>query len=302
MSRILLTGVSGQLGTVVSQTLHKAGRAFRATDRVRPATPMADFHRADLLSTSACRRLVQRVDTLVHLGNISTENFPPRQCLDENVIMNRQLFQAAAEAGVRRIIFASSLQIIALPPGQLPSLPIDETTPASPQNFYSLSKQCSEQALALFCRDYGITGVALRLPTLVYAPHDKGLAPWLKPRPSQGFGYLTYQDAADLILTLLDADLPGYRHYVPASSHNALHLPAEKVLQQFYPGQPLRKELTGHGALFDLSTLVRETSWVPQDKPLPTPPVPLTWRRRWQSVHRPWLFRLARGMQRRMRQ
>jgi len=300
MNRILVTGVSGQLGTVVSQTLREAGRAFRATDRVRPATPMADFHRADLLSISACRRLVQKVDTLVHLGNIPSENFPPRQCLDENVNMNRQLFQMAAEAGVRRIIFASSLQIIALPPGQLPSLPIDETTPASPQNFYSLSKQCSEQALALFCRDYGITGVALRFPTLVYDPNDEGLAPWLKPRPSQGFGYLTYQDAAELILTLLDADLPGYRHYVPASFHNALHLPAEEVLPQFYPEQPLRKKLISQSGLFDLSTLTRETGWRPQDKSLPPPPIHLSWRRRWQSVHRPWLFRLARGMQRRM--
>ena len=96
MSRILVTGAAGQLGTVVSQTLREAGRAFRATDRVRPLSRMADFPRADLRSTSACQRLVQRVETLVHLGNVPSENFPRRKCLDQNVIMNRQLFQAAA--------------------------------------------------------------------------------------------------------------------------------------------------------------------------------------------------------------
>jgi nucleoside-diphosphate-sugar epimerase len=278
---IVLTGAAGGLGTTVHRALLEAGKNVRATDRVLPVSPTQNLVRADLLYSRACRRILQDAKVLVHLAyrqepRENPDRYPPRN-FDEHIRLNRQVFLSACEAGVKKIIFSSSIQVIAshLPwpcPGRLPDyLPLDENSPPQPDNWYSLAKRCSEEMLGMLHRQYGVDCVSLRFPALVHTvpiAHPE----WHQGQPSQGFGYLSQRDAASLILKLIDADLPGCRIYVPASRKNLLGSPLPEIIRDHYAGIPLRKPAAELESLVDISTLSRDTGWEPLE--LSQPEVP----------------------------
>jgi len=276
---ILVTGAAGRLGSVVCQTLIEARKEIRATDKVRATLPTALFRQTHLLHPCDSHRLLEGVGTLIHLANNPEPLADSRTSFDENVCMNRLIFQAACEAGVREIIFASSLFVYSRCPNPnrslklLPYLPLDVNSPAEPDTFYGLGKLCSEQLLAQLSRQYGTAGVVLRLPFLTYGPPPAdSREALLKGRFRFIFDYLTYRDAASLILKIIDCDLPGFRIYLPSSRHNSLHRSASDLIKEYFPGVPLRKPAAELDSLIDYSVITRETDWEPLDQSLPKPP------------------------------
>jgi nucleoside-diphosphate-sugar epimerase len=226
---------------------------------------------------------------LVHLAcrqepHGNPNRYPPRN-FDDNIRLNRQVFLAACEAGVKKIVFSSSIQVIA---GQLPSqgagilphyLPLDENSPPKPDNWYSLAKRCSEEILGMLHRRYGIDCVILRFPVLVNTvpiPHPE----WHNRRPGEGFSYLSHRDAASLILKVIEADLPSCRTYMPASRKNLLGGLVPEIIRDYFAGVPLRKPAAELESLVDISTLSRDTGWEPLElsQPEVDPSASLVWR------------------------
>jgi nucleoside-diphosphate-sugar epimerase len=290
---IVLTGASGRLGATVHRTFLDAGQNVRATDRKGTSSQASPVITADLLRPAACRRILREANVLVHLAYDREleghSNGYPCRTFEDHILLNRRVFQAACEAGVKKIIFSSSVQVIA---PQFPSygasplphsLPLDENSPPQPDNWYSLAKRCSEEMLAMLRRKYEIDYVVLRFPTLAHT------VPILQPeehqgRWSEGLSYLSIRDAANLLLKVVESDLPGGRTYFPASRNNSEGLPPEKVIRDFYPGVPLRRPAGDLEGLIDLSTLKRDFDWEPQDlsQPEGIATFPLTRRvRRW---------------------
>jgi nucleoside-diphosphate-sugar epimerase len=201
--------------------------------------------------------------------------------------MNRHLFEAACKAGVKKIIFSSSIGVIArrLPltsASQLPrTLPLDENTPPEPDNWYGLAKLCSEEMLAMFRRQYGIDYVNLRFPALVNTVPIPNYEAY-KNRLCEGLSYLSIRDAADLILKVIDADVPGGRTYLPASRKNTQGLPVADLIRDRFAGVPLRKPAEEMECLVDISTLKHEIGWESQElsQPEVETRLPLSWRLR----------------------
>jgi len=286
---IVLTGAAGRLGAAVHRTLLAAGKNVRATDRVRTVLSAQPLIKANLLNPIACRRLLQDAKVLVHLAFRREAywypNGYPCRTFDDHIRLNRHVFSAACEAGVKKIIFSSSIQVIAR---QLPTLnanqpprylPLDENSPPEPDNWYSLAKWCSEEMLAMLRRHYGIDYVILRFPPLINAiPHP--YPEWCQDRLSEGFCYLTYRDAANVVLKVIEADLPGCQTYFPASRQNTLDRPVTEIIRDRYAGVPLRKPAAELESLVDISTLKREIGWEPLELTQPDvkPFLPLVWR------------------------
>lgn len=286
---IVLTGAAGRLGTSVHRTLLEAGKNVRATDRFRTVSPAQPLIKTSLLNPVSCRRILQDAKVLVHLAYRREPYGYPNgyscRTFDDHIRMNRLVFLAACEAGVKKIIFSSSIQVIArqlplLTASQPPRyLPLDENSPPEPDNWYSLAKWCSEQMLATLRRQYGIDYVILRFPSLfntVPIPHPE----WYEGRLSEAFSYLSYRDAANLVLKIIEADLPGGQTYLPASRKNTLGLPVTEVVREHYAGVPMRKPATELESLVDISTLNREIGWEPLELSQPDvkPFMPLVWR------------------------
>ena len=174
--RVLVTGAAGRLGGAVVPVLVRAGHDVVATDLVTPATDLgAPVTVADLRDHRAALDVLAGVDAVVHLGNRpGIGRTPPQVVFNENVTINENVFQGAAEQGVGRIVFASTLQLIGshpdtrtvVAPPDRPRFPIDGDTAPASSNVYALSKEVSEVMLRYYAERCGIVAVALRFPLL----------------------------------------------------------------------------------------------------------------------------------------
>lgn len=103
--RILVTGMSGLIGTATRRALatdHELTALNRSTIDGVPT------HRADIVDFDAIRGAFEGQDLVVHLAAHPGEHFTWEQLRDTNVEGTRHVFCAAADAGVGRVVFASS--------------------------------------------------------------------------------------------------------------------------------------------------------------------------------------------------
>src|SRR4051812_6943064 len=157
--KVLVTGAVGRLGRACCPILQSAGMEVRATDRRSDPTLSYHVEVASLLDRERCYQLVDGVDAVVHLGNWASAGMADAQTVfNENCAMNMNVFQAAMERGVRRIVFASTIQVILgqrpfgglsapVQPSDYPYLPLDGNTPPNICNPYAASKAASEQQM-----------------------------------------------------------------------------------------------------------------------------------------------------------
>lgn len=276
--KVLVTGAAGNLGSCTCRELAAASVEVVATDRMDRKDLPVPIHVADLLDKDAVHPLTRGVDAVVHLGNhIDFFPFDPYLIFGDNVRMNLNVFQAAADYGVRKIIFASSIQVIGSVP-RLPDnrveqpayLPLDSDNPAFPTNPYALSKQTGEVMLQYYARVYGIDTIAVRLPGMRSESDPLPSADaWESDLPqllAHAFSsYLTFTDVARLLHAILTADLPGHRIYLPVPRQNILGQAPPEIIDQYYPNVPLHKSIEEIDNLVDLSRIKEETGWSPAE-------------------------------------
>ena len=268
-SRVLVTGAAGRLGSTVASLLHSEGFDLVATDVVDVADAPYHFIHADLLDHEIALELLDGIDVLMHIGNHPGIGGRPRQLVfNENVSMNENMFQGAAERGVAKIVFASTLQLIGshidrhtvINEPSTPSYPLDENMTPDPSNVYALSKTVSEVMLRYYADRCGIDCIALRFP-LLHRSNDWARVSSGEEQPTdilEGFSALTYDDAAALFLAVLRTDLPGYRVYMPGTAHRHRDLALPELISNHYPNVAAATP-----DLIDVSTMVDETGWQP---------------------------------------
>lgn len=121
---VLLTGAAGGLGTLMRELLPGHGYQLRLLDLL-PVEGEPDAIVADLADRDALREAVRGVDAIIHLAGISLEaSF--EKILAANIEGTYNLYEAAREEGVGRIVFASSNHAVGYTPGRR------ATTPSSP--------------------------------------------------------------------------------------------------------------------------------------------------------------------------
>lgn len=169
----LVTGASGFVGRVLCKYLGSKGCSVRAMLR-KPATgPWDEFVLAELGRTELGPEIMHGVDTVYHLAGIA--HAMPSDAVNDSLyrIVNtdstRELGGLAADAGVRRFVFFSSVKAVADPGERC----VDESWQAEPVDPYGLSKLEAEREL-LGCSDKHRMQVVVLRPTLVYGPAVKG--------------------------------------------------------------------------------------------------------------------------------
>ncbi len=103
--KLLLTGASGLIG---SAALERLRESHEITALNRSAVPDVRTHRADISDFESIRPAFANQDLVVHLAAKAGENFTWEELRDTNVEGTRHVFQAACDAGVQRVVFASS--------------------------------------------------------------------------------------------------------------------------------------------------------------------------------------------------
>lgn len=178
---VLLTGAAGGLGTLMRELLPAYGYELRLFDMV-PIEGAPDAITADLSDREALREAVRGVDAIIHLAGISLEaSFD--KILAANIQGTFNLYEAAREEGVRRVVFASSNHAIGYTPRPGPGdplIPLD--TPRRPDTFYGLSKSFGEDLAQLYRDRHGLETVSVRIGSCFREPTSvRMLSVWMSP-------------------------------------------------------------------------------------------------------------------------
>lgn len=270
--KVVVTGAAGNLGSRVLSELRSAGHEVLGLDR-KFAGFSRRWRRINLMDGASVMKALVGAEAVVHLGNHpGRSRRMPDHVLAENVAMNFNVFEAARTAGVRLIVYASSVQVmrgerlISDPAtnSTLPWLPLDGNIPAAPSNPYALSKSIGEDLLRYNVRHAEITAVSLRFPCLVANPPSRLIQPKQCPRLDEAFTWLTYADGARLIRAVLVAPLRGFRIYFPAAPLPMVAGEVETLRQQFFPRVPL-KVPAPLASFVDGRALREDTGWTPRD-------------------------------------
>jgi nucleoside-diphosphate-sugar epimerase len=159
---VLVTGSSGRIGQAVVKELLARGRPVRGLDRV--ATPgVSDMVIGDITDAAAVRRATEGVGTVIHLAATPDDADFMTQLLGPNVVGVYNLFDAAHAARVRRLIVASSGQVVW---GQRLTgpWPIGPDVPVTPKYWYAATKLFLEAAGRAYADAHHIASViAVRL-------------------------------------------------------------------------------------------------------------------------------------------
>jgi nucleoside-diphosphate-sugar epimerase len=282
--KVLVTGAAGRLGSAVCAHLIEAGHDVKATDYKHREGLKAKLVHADLRDEIAVYNLLEGCDAVAHLGNHPNllAGPSPQRLLAENTAMNANVFRAAVDVGVRRIVFSSSVQAILKTPNgirseapyPIPYLPLDGGVPNNPgSNFYALSKEFGERMLReLSLAEPALVATALRFPVLIGDHWLERFSGGGKPAARSSFnfgevlGYLMFSDAAELVGATLERQLPGYHQYYPAQTLDVRGVSVADLIREFYPTIPLRRPIEQIEALVDLSDITEALGWAPKHR------------------------------------
>ncbi|HMN29304.1 MAG TPA: NAD(P)-dependent oxidoreductase [Caldilineaceae bacterium] len=174
MQSVLVTGMSGLIGGAVGRRLagryHPPALNRRDGPGVRPAPP-------DSAALAAIQPAFAGQEVVVHLSAVVNTNAPWSEVLQSNVVGAYNVFEAARQAGVRRVIFASSGTAIggyaqqspynALLEGRYDEVPqpwpmLTHQTLPHPASLYGVSKVWGEQLARHFADTTPMSMICLR--------------------------------------------------------------------------------------------------------------------------------------------
>src|SRR5262245_25451167 len=169
MSKYLVTGAAGFIGSNIVHTLVGRGEEVRGIDNfshgrrenIADVLNKFDFHEADLCNLDAVRAACKGMDFVLHegaVGSVPRSLDDPLGTNQANVGGTLNVLHAAREAGVKRVVYASSTSIY----GDSPTLPKRENMMPEPISPYAVSKYAGELYALSFYKVLGFETVSLR--------------------------------------------------------------------------------------------------------------------------------------------
>jgi uronate dehydrogenase len=177
--RVVLTGAAGRIGSVLREAW-RGSWAMRLVD-VRDVAPLADEEvlALDLADFPALRRAMAGVDVVVHLAAIPGEDSFSR-LVEANVVGTYNVFEAARQTGVRRVVFASTNHVTGFYARRERVGPSD---PVRPDSLYAVTKVFGEALGRLYFDKWGLEVVCVRIGSFGERPTTaRALGTWLSER------------------------------------------------------------------------------------------------------------------------
>lgn len=178
--KVLFTGGGGFIAAHVIPMLIEDGYTVRIFDNMTRgdrarvnefiATGKVELIEKDVRYGGAVREAMRGCTHVIHFATVSINKSvaDPHESIDINMVGNHNVFAAAADEGVERVVFASTASVYG-DPKRLPMHEDDELKPLTP---YCISKRAGEDMLGFYERTQGLSWNALRFFN-VYGPGQK---------------------------------------------------------------------------------------------------------------------------------
>ena len=239
--RVLVTGASGRVGRHVVDAL-VGDREVTVLDLAPPVQDVR-FIEGDVLDLAKVRASMADQDAVIHLAAIDI-GVPaePEAYFGTNVMGTWHTVQAAREAGIRKIVLASSISAVGVgemrPDFPPEYLPIDEAHALKPAHAYGVSKLVVEDIARSFALQGDVSITCLRPVAVIVGSNlrrtvdraaDPG-HPWLG-------AYVTGEDTGRAFAAALDDDAPFDAMFV-AADDSASQVPTLERLAGVYGVTP----------------------------------------------------------------
>ncbi|HVB46060.1 MAG TPA: NAD(P)-dependent oxidoreductase [Streptosporangiaceae bacterium] len=254
--RICVTGANGLAGRAVVRDLLEHGYDVMATDIVARFGE-DDVLRADLTDYGQAVEALTGADAVVHMANIPAPGLAtPAVTFNANMTMNFNIFHAAANLKLSRVVWASSETTLGLPFDVPPRYaPVDEDHYPVPTSTYALSKVASETVAAQIAQWSGIPFVALRFSN-IWEPkfYEEFPSFWDDPllRKWNLWGYIDERDVALSCRLALEADADAVgpqSSFIIAAADTVMNRPSADLLAEVFPGLALTRDVGTFGTL-----------------------------------------------------
>ena len=162
MKPILLTGAAGIVGRALRPELAKAHDHVVLTDlrELTDLAPNESFVQGDLADLDFVRTVTREVAGIVHLGGLVGADYSFDEVLKPNIIGVHNVFEAARENGISRVVYASSAHCVGfIKRGHH----IDEKTLPRPNGEYAVSKVYGEMAASYYADNFNLNILAVRI-------------------------------------------------------------------------------------------------------------------------------------------
>jgi len=175
--KILITGGSGFIGSHLVEHYQGVAEEIRVLDNLRTGYRknldglQCTFIEGSITDRALVREAVRGVDAVFHLAalvSVPESMAKPGECVDINVHGLLHVLEASAEAGVRKLVLASSAAVY----GDNPSVPKLESMLPEPKSPYAITKLDGEYYLGMFQREGRLETAAIRFFNVFGARQD----------------------------------------------------------------------------------------------------------------------------------
>jgi nucleoside-diphosphate-sugar epimerase len=215
--RVAVTGAAGTIGRATAEALHGLNIETVLIDTT-PHQP--GVKRADMAEAWAVRECLEDCDAVIHLSGLGTPDptwkdqfLAARYAMNANISSGSNVFAAACELGIRRVVWASSETVLGAPfTSERPpvTLPLTERSPIRAHTPYAMSKATLESLAQQFGGASQTQFIGLRF-SIVLGPADyRRLLPQIADDPRSGvwnlWSYVDIRDAVRACLLALETD------------------------------------------------------------------------------------------------
>jgi len=193
---VLVTGSAGAIGRPVCRELERRGHQVRGLDRA-PTPGVSDHVVIDIADRERVRAAMAGIEAVVHLA-AEPNDADFSVLVGSNVVGLFNVMDGAREAGARRVVLASSIQVLGRRGAGSGPARVDE---AHPGNHYALTKLWAEEMGAMYARRFGMSVIAVRIAWMVRNPVEARHM-LQDPRPSV---FLSAHDAGRFFALAVEA-------------------------------------------------------------------------------------------------
>ncbi|WP_042300443.1 NAD-dependent epimerase/dehydratase family protein [Paraburkholderia kururiensis] len=285
--RVIVTGGSGLAGKWVVENLVQHGYDVMNLDRVpmpkrTVRTLIADITDAGqvfnaLASSTAPVEFAddlepKPIDAIVHFAAIprimiTTDN----EVYRINVMGTYNILDAASKLGIRKVIVASSettYGVVFAHRHRDPAyFPLDETYPVDPMDSYATSKVVNEVTAKAFHARTGSDIYCFRIGNVLDPEDYAKFSTWNQDpalRKRIAWSYIDGRDLAEACRLAIEKDGLGFEVMNVAADDVSSDLPTRTLLDRYYPGVPVKKQLGEFETLLSNEKLKRLLDWKQQ--------------------------------------